>query len=226
MRVITWNLGYWQHRSSHDEAWTYLRNEIRPDLALLQEVSFPRLCENEYILLKLVHGGWGTALYTRNLPLEELTFKAYPEHVAAAQVESSSGEKVVVVSVHAPIIRNRVFPYLDQIFDEIESLVGNRAFIVGGDLNTARLAEEVWPEYGHGQFWKRLSKSIFFDCHRKFHDAEQQTFFRPGSKHPFQDDHLFVSRGLSKQVRSCNVLNNEATRNFSDHAPVLADIII
>jgi len=130
MRVITWNLGYWQHRSRHDEAWAYLRNEIRPDLALLQEVSPPRLCENEYILLKVVHGGWGTALYTRDMPFEELTFKTHPERVAAAKVEISSGEKVAVVGVHVPIIGNRVFPYLDQIFDEIESLVGNRAFVV------------------------------------------------------------------------------------------------
>jgi len=158
------------------------------------------------------------------MPFEELTFKTYPERVAAAQVEISSGEKVVVVSVHAPIIRNRVFPYLDQIFDEIESLVGNRAFVVGGDLNTARLAEEVWPDHGHGPFWKRLSNSIFFDCHQKFHDVEQQTIFRPGGKHPFQDDHLFTAQNIADSVESCDVLNNRTTRSLSDHIPVIAEI--
>jgi hypothetical protein len=35
--VITWNLGFWQHRSRHDEAWAYMRTEIKLDLALLQE---------------------------------------------------------------------------------------------------------------------------------------------------------------------------------------------
>jgi len=163
MRVVTWNLDFWQHRAYHNDAWAYLRNEIKPDLALLQEVSPPRLQKNECVLLNVVQERWGTALYTRDIPLEKLTFRTYPERVAAAQLESSSAEKVVVVSVHAPIIKNRVFPYLDQIFDEIESLVGDQAFIVGGDLNTARLAEKVWPEYGHGPFFERLAK-----CARAF----------------------------------------------------------
>lgn len=224
MRVVTWNLDFWQHRAYHNDAWAYLRNKIKPDLALLQEVSPPRLHKNEYVLLNVVQGRWGTALYTRDMALEKLTFRTYPERVVAAQWESSSAEKVVIVSVHAPIIKNRVFPYLDQIFDEIESLVGNQAFIVGGDLNTARLAEKVWSGYGHGPFFERLAKSIFLDCVQKFHSEEQQTIFRPGQRHPFQDDHLFVSHGLAEQVTSCEVLNNETTRSFSDHVPVLAEI--
>ena len=226
MRVITWNLGFWQHKTHHNEAWDYLRNEIKPDLALLQEVSPPKLPENEHILFRVIHEGWGTALYTRGMPLKELKFKTHPGRVAAAQVEGASGKKIVLVSIHAPIIGNRVFPYLEQIFDEIESLVANQTFIVGGDLNTARLAEKVWPGHGHGPFFERLAKSIFFDSVHKFHSEEQQTIFRPGQRYPFQDDHIFVSHDLAEQVRSCNVLNNEATRSFSDHIPVLAEISI
>ena len=226
MRVITWNLGYWQHRSRHDEAWAYLRNEIRPDLALLQEVSPPELQEEENILFKTVNRDWGTAIYTRNIPLKELIIKRYQSRVAAARLKISSSRRIDAVSVHAPIIKGRVFPYLAEIFDEIESVVGKHTFIVGGDLNSARLAEKVWPGHGHGPFFERLTESVFFDCHRKFHDVEQQTFFRSGGKYPFQDDHLFVSHDLAKQVRSCDVLNNEVTRNVSDHIPLLAEIAI
>ena len=226
MRVITWNLGYWQHRFCHDEAWAYLRDEIRPDLALLQEVSPPELQEDEYILFKTVNRDWGTALYTRNMSLEELRIEGYPGRVAAAQLEVSARRRVAAVSVHVPIIKGRVFPYLAEIFDEIESVVGKQTFIVGGDLNSARLAENVWPGYGHGPFFERLAESVFFDCHRKFHDVEQQTFFRSGSKHPFQDDHLFVSHNLADRVGSCDVLNNEVTRSVSDHIPVVAEIVI
>ena len=226
MRVITWNLGYWQHRSRHDEAWVYLRNKIRPDLALLQEVSPPKLQEDECMLFKTVNRGWGTAIYIRNMPLKELRIERYPGRVAAAELKVSSSRRVAVVSVHAPIIKGRVFPYLAEIFDEIESVVGKRTFIVGGDLNSARLAEKVWPGYGHGPFFERLAKSVFFDCHRKFHNIEQQTFFRNGGKHPFQDDHLFVSHDLADRVRSCDVLNNEVTRSVSDHIPVVAEIAI
>lgn len=97
-------------------------------------------------------------------------------------------------------------------------------FIVGGDLNTARLCEKVWP--GHGPFFERLSDSIFFDCFQKFHEKEEQTFFRKGSKNPFQDDHIFVSKNLAEKVKTCYVLNNENTRNLSDHIPIICEIDI
>jgi len=226
MKVITWNLGYWQHQSRHDEAWAYLRDEIKPDLALLQEASPPQRREQEHLLFKPIHQSWGTALYTRGMPLKELQVKGYPTRVVAALMEVSSGRKIAAVSVHAPIIRNRVFPYLDKIFDEIERLVGSHSFVVGGDLNTARLAEKVWRGHGHGPFLERLAESVFFDCTWKFHNAEQQTFFRKGVKYPWQDDHLFVSHDIADQVKSCDVLKNEVTLRVSDHIPVVTEIAI
>jgi hypothetical protein len=40
MRVVTWNMGCGpnsSYRKSHDEAWRYLLQELRPDVALVQE---------------------------------------------------------------------------------------------------------------------------------------------------------------------------------------------
>lgn len=225
MKVITWNLGYWQHRAFHNEAWSYLRTEIKPDLALLQEVKLPKSQKNEHFLFKSIHGSWGTAIYTRKLPLEEQLFDLHPGRVVVATLRTEN-QRIVAISVHAPIIEGHVFPHLDQIFDEIENTVKGQTFIIGGDLNTARLAEQVWPGHGHGPFFERLKDSMFFDCCQKFHDTEQQTFFRNGGKHPFQDDHLFVSHNLADKVKSCNVLNNEYTRKVSDHVPLITEIIV
>jgi len=224
MRVMTWNLGFWQHRSRHNEAWSYLRRKVTPDVALLQEVTHPKLFEGENILLKPIRGGWGTAIYTRNMPIKEIAFRGNPGRVAIAELQTPTMQKLVVTSVHAPIINARVFPHLSRIFDQIEEIVNKRTFIVGGDLNTARLAEEVWPGHGHGPFFERLDKSIFFNCFRKFHDKEQQTIFRPRGRHPFQDDHLFTSYDLSDYVKSCNVVNSTTTRKLSDHIPIIAEI--
>lgn len=227
MRVITWNVGFWLHRSKHDEAWTYLREQIKPDIALLQEVSPPLPLKDENLFFKQIHSGWGTALYTRGLPASELTIASkYSSRLASANIESSSKQKIMAISIHAPIINGRVFPHLSEIFDSVESKVRNHSFIVGGDLNTARLAEKVWPGYGHGPFFTRLSQSIFFDCHHKFHATEEQTYFRKNSKYPFQDDHLFVSQDIAERVKSCSILDNETIRNFSDHLPVIAEISI
>jgi exonuclease III len=224
LKILTWNLGFWQHRFHHQTAWAYLRNDIKPDLALLQETGDVKLQQDECFLFKPIHQNWGTALYTRNIPIHEVKIEKYPNRVAAASLDLPGNRKVVAVSVHAPIINGRVFPFLEEIFGEIENRVCNKAFVVGGDLNTARLAEFVWPRHGHGHFFERLAKSIFFDCHRKFHNIEQQTFFRNGCRYPFQDDHLFVSYDLANKVKLCEVLNNEFTRNLSDHIPLVAEV--
>lgn len=223
VKVITWNLGYWQHRPFHKDAWNYIREKVKPDLALLQEVKPPHLYEGEHLLFKPAHGGWGTAIYARGPPLIELGFVGYSGRVATAQLEYS-GVKIYAASIHAPIIEQRVFPHLDKIFDEIEELMGTMTFIVGGDLNSARLAEKVWPGYGHGSFFARLEDSPFFDCMGKFHDKEQQTYFRHDVKRPWQDDHLFVSHNLAEKVVSCEVLNNKITQQVSDHRPIMAEI--
>jgi exonuclease III len=226
MKVVTWNLGYWQHQKNHTEAWKYLREEIKPDVALLQEINPPALPKGEYLLFKKIRMNWGTALYTRNMPFEEIHVKKYSERVVAAKLELSKGRIIIAVSIHAPIINGRVFPHLDNIFDEVKTIVSDQTFIVGGDLNTARLAEKTWPGHGHGPFFKRLEESIFFDCFRKFHDAEQQTFFRNGMRYPFQDGHLFVSRDLFCGLQACDVIDNTTTHRVSDHIPALAEIVI
>ena len=224
MKVLTWNLGYWQHRPHHADAWAYLRNTIRPHIALLQEVRILDREPDEDILFKEITRGWGTAVYVKGGKLEEITVNAHPKRVATAFVRMGAGLEIRIASIHAPIIRNRVFPHLDDIFDELENRFAGHAAILGGDLNSARLAEKVWPGYGHGPFFERFENGPFFDCHRKFNHQEVQTFFRKNQINPFQDDHLFVSRDLAEHVKSCKVLHNHETRRFSDHIPLVAEI--
>ena len=226
MKIVTWNLGYWQFRHHHAGAWAYLRDEIKPDMALLQEVHPPALEDDENLLFEEVHNGWGTALYGRGISLNRVALGRYPGRVAVALAHVPSGKVFYVASIHAPIIKGRVFPHLSHIFDDIEAMFSEQPAIIGGDLNSARLAEEVWPEYGHGPFFERIDAGRFFDCHRKFHSEEVQTIFRPGQIHPFQDDHLFVSADLADRVVACEVIHNDVTRKVSDHIPVVAEIAI
>jgi exonuclease III len=227
MKVLTWNLGFWQHKSNHERAWAYLREQVAPDLALLQEVSTVRPQSGENIFFRQIHQNWGTALYAQNLTLEPFTLETnQPNRVVAAVLRIQDNQDIIAMSIHAPIVKGYVFPHLNEIFDRIEKAISGKTFIVGGDLNTARLAEKVWPNHGHGQFFERLSKSIFFDCFRKFHVFEEQTYFRKNSKWPFQDDHLFVSHDLADRVKSCYVLNNDFIRSLSDHIQVVAEIDI
>jgi exonuclease III len=223
VKIVTWNLGYWQFSRYHDEAWAYLRNQIQPDIALLQEVCVPKLADDELVIFNSIRKPWGTAVYAKGAKLQYLPTQEHPTRVAAALVNmKAGGNEFCVASIHAPIINGRVFPHLSTIFDEVELLVAGRTGVVGGDLNSARLAELVWPGHGHGPFFERLERGPFLDCLRRFHPEEIQTFFRADSLHPFQDDHLLVTPDLSAQLVSCDVLLNETTRRVSDHVPLVA----
>jgi exonuclease III len=224
VKLVTWNLGFWQFRKQHTEAWAYLRNEIQPDIALLQEVRIPDLASDEAVVFRSVDRDWGIAIYTRGLALDVLTVPSqYPKRIATATVRIN-GLAVALASIHAPIINNRVFPHLDHIFDDLEAILKDHSAIVGGDLNSARLCEVVWPNCGHGPFFDRIERGPFVDCHWQFHRKEIQTYFRKNSRHPFQDDHIFASPDIAKRFTSCAVLDNDTTRRVSDHIPIVAEI--
>lgn len=106
--------------------------------------------------------------------------------------------------------------------DEILNITGGERTLIGGDLNTARLAREVWPGWGHGQFWDWIdSGEALVDSYRLFHETEQQTFFRDGSVHAFQDDHILVTPDLAPEVVSSMALDTPETHRVSDHIPVV-----
>ena len=227
MKILTWNLGYWQHSSHHNEAWAYLCNDIKPDLAFLQEVRPPSWVPRHTLLFEQVTRGWGTAIYAPSVALSKEAFSLYPGRVAVASTVLNDERSVLVASIHAPIIDGRVFPHLANILAELESKHDSHSAVIGGDLNSARLAEKVWPGYGHGPFFERIDRGDrWVDCCRQFCPAEIQTFFRNGCTHPFQDDHLFVSRDLGPRLAACNVVLNGITRRVSDHIPLVAELNI
>ncbi len=232
MKLATWNLGFafGTFRKTHAEAWKYLREEIRPDVALLQEASFPELGTGEDIVLRPVYRDWGTAIYARRFPLREVVLRRYPRGVNRGRVTVATvrvrSRELALASVHAPVIKNEVHPHLDRIFDELEELFKNRSLIVAGDLNSARACEEVWPDSGHGPFFERIESGPFVDLHWLSHRKEIQTFFRKDMSLCLQDDHIFASPDLAKRSASCDVLDNKTTRRLSDHLPIVAEIDI
>lgn len=227
MRVVTWNLDYLWSRTTHMEAWDYLRTVIEPDVALLQEVRPPAIEPEESLVFQRVpKTGWGTAIYSRNLSLAVIRLcEEYPGRVAGASVDLKNGMTLDLASIHAYSYPT-VFPRLQRIMEMIMQSFESRRAIVGGDLNTARLAERVWPNYGHGPFWERMERSAFVDCCQRINGRELRTVFKKRAIHPFQDDHMFVSRDLASGLRDCDVIDTEVTRRVSDHIPLCIEVVV
>lgn len=228
MRIVTWNLGFWQYRAHHDAAWRYLRETLRPDLALLQEVREVSLVEGESRVYRQAWRSWGTAVLARNLRLEPIEIAVDLEgrtgYVVGARCHGEGVAPFVAVSLHAPILHGVVVPYLDRILTAVEGAVQGQRFVVGGDLNSGRLAEQLWPGYGHGGFWSRVDRGAFVDCHQRIHRREQRTILRGNAD--LQDDHLFVSDDLAASLRTCDVVSDPAIRTLSDHLPLVADVAV
>src|SRR5438477_6632035 len=79
IKVMTWNLG--RTRRTHDLLWAYIRDVIKPDIALLQEAFYPVLYLDETLEFELctAHQKWGTAIYTKGLPLQRIPLRGYSE---------------------------------------------------------------------------------------------------------------------------------------------------
>jgi exonuclease III len=224
LKVVTWNLnGCWGDRSLHAEAWEYLLEAIRPDLALVQEVRRPpdRL---KNVLWKMVgRTGWGTAVFAKDLALQELRLQAHLGRIVAARVVVDGGRQITVASLHAPVRNGRVIPNLRLMMEMLQPFLAPGSFMIGGDLNTCRLAEKAWPRCGHAEFFDEIEAKGFINCFWKLHGREEQTFFRSGQDFPFQDDHIIVSPDLGDCLRSCQVLHNDDTLRLSDHIPLVTE---
>jgi len=123
MRIATWNMGYWGHSAKCEESWRWLLNDLRPDVALLQECVVPAWVHDSHnVLFAPALKKWGTAVVTRRLtankerlPAVEAWFDclgpdAHRKCAAArlskwcvpAALTLPDGSSILVISLHNP----------------------------------------------------------------------------------------------------------------------------
>src|SRR5262249_29860909 len=115
LRIATWNMGHWQQRAASGEAWRYLLEEVRPDVALVQEAVPPEtLGEGVRVLWEPVpgRGGWGTGVASRGLSLQRFPLEtvSHPGAVVVAEVGLPDGSEVTAVSLYGLLEYSRGRP--------------------------------------------------------------------------------------------------------------------
>jgi endonuclease/exonuclease/phosphatase family metal-dependent hydrolase len=235
MRIVTWNMGCGPrpspYRKHHDEAWTYLLEELRPDVAFVQEALVAKIdaarhdhsvtvCELEADVKA------GTAVLVRGLaatPAAKLVVS--PATYAVTSTVATPAGPLVVVSVH-------VYPGDDQhadlarLVEVVASSFAGMPVLVGGDFNAARRFDEVYRRKKNkfGTFFEAMASAGFHEVHWALHGREVQSFWGRQTKEAYQDDHFFVTKSWATRVRSCDVIDNERVRRVSDHGPVMLDL--
>lgn len=94
--------------------------------------------------------------------------------------------------------------------------------MLGGDFNASLQCDEVQGDSSHKIFFERLNDFGFVDCLEKFHSGRVQTLRHDKSGVPWQNDYIFASTELIGSLISCDVVDEPAVHELSDHNPVVA----
>jgi exonuclease III len=234
-RVVSWNLN---HGRKRDEQWSFLLDELDPDLALLQEVRQPPTWVADrggaFVMAEKAPGSdRGTAIYMRQPPLKPILLQNQDGYFAAARLRLPGGRAGIALSVHGRTDKNRPGGYYylaDYLRSEFNSLASQlKGFrgrcLVGGDFNVSRGIDAQYryspdESRSHEGFlaWLVREHNLVECCCAS---GEKRSIYRKGRPHAdYQNDHLLVSRGLAQSICTCNVLD-WTVGGLSDHAPVV-----
>ena len=246
IKIATWNMDYWKRETENRTgAWRYLDEVIAPDIALVQEAvpissqmgfigsgkqPSGSLIDNETVVWQEIGGSrkWGSGVLTKSFPLREVHFKnSHQGSVIAAEVLFPNGLTWTVISLYGLLDNGYSSTTLHRILSDLTLLLdgkmGKRQFIIGGDLN----ASIQWDEHptkgpSHKILFKRFYDFGLVDCLEKFHAFPIRTLRKKDSEIPWQIDYLFASENLIGSLVSCEVLDEPAVHELSDHNPIVA----
>jgi exonuclease III len=248
MRVISWNLNGNSRRHSTANALAYL-DTLNADIVLLQEVA-PLPAERNAIRHPVWSDAWGTAVLARSglvlrevptIPvtsIERITDgqleRSHPGAWVAADVDMPGIGAVTVISVYgiqrklrngvayATTTVQRTLSDLTPVLDVHRS---KGHVVLAGDLNISPQIDPPDRE-AHVAAIDRLKAFGLVDCMKEHHDGYVQTYRhlnKSGGK-PWQLDWVFAAPSL--KAVSCSVVDNEESRSFSDHNPVIVDFVL
>jgi hypothetical protein len=163
MRVLTWNMA----KNRRADAWAFLER-VEPDVALLQEAPAA-------VTQHAVDRGWRTALWTEAWPdgtwgsavlaryarleLEWADRSRGAVLLARGRIDGVGMASVASIHVRANHESRLVVPPLRETLAEIRARL-LPAFIVGGDLNTARHAAFIWRDNGTWSFGRSSTQRV------------------------------------------------------------------
>lgn len=232
MKIATWNIPYsFRSASSHDDAWEYYLDEISADYYLFQEAYPPEWVADEHDIVWEEVGKtrtWGSGVVSKDHTLHEVEVDTkFRGAVMVAESEFSSEYEFTLISLYGLLedIGGVAYsiPNLHRMLSDLTGLLtyGNRAVILGGDLNASEQLDDNYKLGTHRILFERLEAFGLTNCFDPFYDDYVQTHRHSRSDREWQNDYFFISDELVDSLHSCKVLDNKDVREHSDHNPVL-----
>jgi endonuclease/exonuclease/phosphatase family metal-dependent hydrolase len=229
MRIVSWNVGGPSYRKLQSRALDHLRDELRPAVALLQEVMLDDLRAHAITdgamvvaIPSTAGASWGSAVVVRGVPAGPLEIEAFGSYLAAVELELGT-TRVAFVSAHVcPDAKQR--SYLETLLSTLDAREPRLPLVIAGDFNAARHWDEYYGRNVYGWFFDAMAQRVLRDVHFAQHRKEVPSFWGRRSAEPYQLDHAFVSEELAERVTSCDIIDNAAVRELSDHGPLMLEL--
>lgn len=152
-RIATWNMDHWKRTAQvRSSAWTYLADQVRPDVALVQEAVPPSDLVSIYHEIG-VGRHFGSAVVSYGTPMSEVRtavtrysasrafdlHQTFPGSVAIAEVRPQNSDPITVISLYGLIDVYAQTTVLQQVADLIPLFDTGKddemRIVLAGDLN-------------------------------------------------------------------------------------------
>jgi len=238
MRFVTWNMNYWiRNKQQRKLAWSYLFDELDPDIALLQEAKIQTLnLDNYNIIYHKLDGrrDWGSIIVAKNYRLFEHLIKNYypgSRGLIAAEAQVSENIRITVINIYGQIDPDGyATTTLHHMLSDLTPILhkeGKKKFIVlGGDFNISKQWDEKYKNRDplHKLVFDRLEDFGLVNCTGIFYGGHIKTYTHRRGNFPWQTDYLFVSSNLKERIKFCEVISSEEINELSDHSPILLEL--
>jgi endonuclease/exonuclease/phosphatase family metal-dependent hydrolase len=245
LRLLSYNIRY--GGSGHEQALTAVISAAAPDLVILQEATKPDVVEQVARATGMaqwgsrrgqslgfmsrrpvVHAEWHKPRVSRHAYLEVVPqgceWRAFGVHLSAVHAAWTERRRTYELrALLAAIGRRQPGPL---------ALVGDFNTLAPGELLDIRklphrLRALVWLSGGRIR-WRTIQAILdagYVDAFRHLKPDIVGNTFPTWDPHA-RLDYLFVPGGVLAQVRSCDIVNDTATADASDHFPLLAELDI
>lgn len=226
---MTWRMN--PRAKVYNRAWDFLRYEIAPDIALVQDALPPdELGEDEYFVYpktKEINGKTGGSGIWARGTVEQLKIDtAFSRRLIGARVSLLKWpHQLYVISMYGRYReKSLVAPNLHRMISDLHPvLVAHKGrIILGGDWYADPKYNEKYPFISplHRLVFERLEDRYY--GLRRCNKKALKTFYHP-SGCSFQNDYLYASKYLLWWRMKCDTVAYPKGYWFSDHLPVLAE---
>ena len=235
MRLISWNM------NRRKGSWDYLINELRPDIALLQETSpFDKEELSEKLVEVEVKKNLRNSIYSASYLFEKIKL---PNDggigINATSIELNNFGKIYFISVYGNLdfwdtLDIHLIGVLCLYTQVLCSQYHAKHIVIAGDFNYDRQMDDnptgtKFVKVGEKRaniFFDSLKNLGYVDCLEQFYPDYVQTHRHTRSEFPWQTSHMFMTNKLFNHLDSLEVLENPKVIQRSDHNPIIADLNI